>query len=139
MSVCKSGSAADVEVHVVEVDAEIVTSDGCIKLNQCGRRSTTGIVIAEYKLLAISGGIAGAFILGVASYVLEPYRRVLLGVSGGILFGFSVSTAFGLDGWFGGFLADVLAFACGAVGGLLVPRLFECLSSVHLPLMVQPW
>src|ERR1700682_4654983 len=53
---------------------------------------------------AIVLGIAGAFILGVASYVLEPYRRVLLGVSGGILFGLSVVAALGLDGWFGGFL-----------------------------------
>jgi hypothetical protein len=51
-------------------------------------------------------GIAGAFILDVASYVLEPYRRVLLGVSGGILFGFSVATAFGLDGWFVASLAE---------------------------------
>lgn len=32
---------------------------------------------------AIVLGISGALILGAASYVLEPYRRVLLGVSGG--------------------------------------------------------
>jgi hypothetical protein len=74
---------------------------------------------------AIVLGIAGAYILGAASYVLEPYRRVLLGVSGGILFGLSVATAFGLDGWFGGFFGRVLALVCGAVGGLLVPRFFD--------------
>src|SRR5258705_4618225 len=51
--------------------------------------------------------IAGAFILGVASYVLEPYRRVLLGVSGGILFGLSVASVFGLDGWFGGYVGRI--------------------------------
>jgi hypothetical protein len=74
---------------------------------------------------AIVLGIAGAFILGVASYVLEPYRRVLLGVSGGILFGLSVAAALGLDGWLGGFFGRVLALVCGAAGGLLVPRFFD--------------
>ena len=62
-----------------------------------GNVGTTAIVL----------GIAGAFILGVASYVLEPYRRVLLGVSGGILFGFSVSSAFGLNVWLGGFFGRI--------------------------------
>src|ERR1700676_895377 len=74
---------------------------------------------------AIALGIAGAVVLGVASYVLEPYRRVLLGVSGGILFGLSVAAALGLDGWFGGFFGRVLALVCGAVGGVLVPRFFD--------------
>ena len=74
---------------------------------------------------AIVLGIAVALILGVASYVLEPYRRILLGVSGGILFGLSVAAAFGLDGWFGGFFGRMLALICGVVGGLLVPRFFD--------------
>ena len=74
---------------------------------------------------AIVLGIAGAFVLGAASYILEPYRRVLLGVSGGILFGLSVAAALGLDGWFGGFFGRVLALVCGAIGGLLVPRFFD--------------
>jgi hypothetical protein len=74
---------------------------------------------------AIVLGIAAAFILGVASYVLEPYRRVLLGVSGGILFGLSVASVFGLDGWFGGYFGRIFALVCGAVGGLLVPRFFD--------------
>jgi hypothetical protein len=74
---------------------------------------------------AIVLGIVGAFILGAASYILEPYRRVLLGVSGGILFGLSVATALGLDEWLGGFFGRVLALVCGAVGGMLVPRFFD--------------
>jgi hypothetical protein len=74
---------------------------------------------------AIVLGIAGAFILGVASYILEPYRRILLGVSGGILFGLSVATAFGIDGWLGGFFGRILGLVCGAIGGLLVPRFFD--------------
>jgi hypothetical protein len=74
---------------------------------------------------AIILGIAGALILGAASYVLEPYRRILLGVSGGILFGLSVVAAFGLDSWLGGFFGRVLGLACGIVRGLLVPRFFD--------------
>src|ERR1700692_664945 len=74
---------------------------------------------------AIVLGIAGAFILGVASYILEPYRRVLLGVSGGILFGLSVAAAFGLDGWVGGFFGRWVWLGCGGIGGLLVPRFFD--------------
>ena len=80
-----------------------------------GESGTTAIVL----------GIAGAFILGVASYVLEPYRRVLLGVSGGILFGLSVASAFGFDDWFGGYFGRIFALVCAVVGGLLVPRFFD--------------
>lgn len=74
---------------------------------------------------AIVLGIAGAFILGAASYILEPYRRILLGVSGGMLFGLSVAAAFGLDGWFGGFFGRMLALVCAVVGAMLVPRFFD--------------
>ena len=84
-------------------------------------RALTG----EVGTTAIVFGIAGAFILGVASYVLEPYRRVLLGISGGILFGLSVSSAFGLDVWLGGFFGRIFALVCGAIGSLLVPRFFD--------------
>jgi len=84
-------------------------------------RTLTGDVATA----AIVLGIVGAFILGVASYILEPYRRVLLGVSGGILFGLSVAAVLGLDGRFGGFFGRVLALVCGALGGLLVPRFFD--------------
>jgi hypothetical protein len=84
-------------------------------------RALTG----DVDTTAIVLGTAGAFILGVASYVLEPYRRVLLGVSGGILFGFSVSSAFGLDVWLGGFFGRIFALVCGAIGSLLMPRFFD--------------
>ncbi len=74
---------------------------------------------------AIVLGVAGAVILGAASYFLEPYRRILLGFSGGVLFGLSVAAAFGLDAWLGGFFGRVLALVCGVIGGLLVPRFFD--------------
>ena len=80
-------------------------------------RTLTGDVGA----IAIVLGVAGAVLLGAASYFLEPYRRILLGASGGVLFGFSIAAAFGLDGLFGG----ILALACGVIGGFVVPRFFD--------------
>jgi hypothetical protein len=84
-------------------------------------RTLTG----DVGILAIVLGIAVGLALGVASYFLEPYRRVLIGVSAGILFGLSVTAAFGFDGWWGGFFGRILALACGVAGGFLVPRVFD--------------
>ena len=84
-------------------------------------RSLTG----DVGTLAVVLGIAGAVLLGAASYFLEPYRRILLGVSGGFLFGLSVAAALDLDSLLGGFLARLLAFACAMAGGILVPRFFN--------------
>jgi hypothetical protein len=95
----------------------LIGFDLCLMLGRAfrGDVGTTAIIL----------GIAGAIILGAASYLLEPYRRILLGVSGGILFGLPVAAAFGLDGWFGGFFGRMLALVCDVVGGLLVPRFFD--------------
>jgi len=82
-------------------------------------------LIGDVGTIALVLGFAGSIILGAASYLLEPYRRILLGVSGGVLFGYSVAGAFGLDGWLGGFFGSMLAIVCGAIGGLLVPRFFD--------------
>jgi hypothetical protein len=77
-----------------------------------------------YALVGFDVGILlGRALTGDA--VLEPYRRVLLGVSGGILFGLSVSSAFGLDVWLGGFFGRIFALVCGAIGSLLMPRFFD--------------
>lgn len=74
---------------------------------------------------ALALGIAAALLLAFASYALEPYRRVLLGVSGGFLIGLSIAAVFGLDSWFGGFFGLVLAVACGVIGGIIVPFYFD--------------
>ena len=75
--------------------------------------------------IAIILGIVVAVILGVASYALEPYRRVLLGVSGGFLFGLALAAVFGVDSWLGGFFGIVLAVICAVIGGLIVPYFFD--------------
>jgi hypothetical protein len=75
--------------------------------------------------IAIILGIAGAIALAVASYTLEPYRRILLGVSGGFLVGLSLAAVFGLESGLGGFFGIVLAAVCAVIGGILVPRFFD--------------
>jgi hypothetical protein len=75
--------------------------------------------------IAIALGIIGAVILGGASYFLEPYRRILLGISAGFLFGLSLAAAFGLDGLFGRFFGAALALVCGVIGAMFVTRFFD--------------
>ncbi len=86
-------------------------------------RWLTGTVGATAIIL----GIGAAVLLGLLSYALEPYRRVLLGISGGvlILIGLSIAALFGLDGWLGGFFGLVLAAVCGVIGGIIVPYFFD--------------
>jgi hypothetical protein len=85
-------------------------------------RTLTG----TFGATAITLGITGAAILGAASYLLEPYRRILLGASGGILFGLSATAALGFENRFGGFVfSRIFALICGVIGGLLVPRFFN--------------
>jgi hypothetical protein len=84
-------------------------------------RSLTG----DVGTLAIVLGILGAVLLGSAAYFLEPYRRILLGVSAGILFGLSIAAAFNLDTVLGAVLARIVVLACGILGGILVPVFFN--------------
>ncbi len=84
-------------------------------------RSITG----DIGTLSIVFGIILAIILGAASYFLEPYRRILLGVSAGFLFGLAVASALDLEVVLGGFFGRMLAFVCAIIGGLLVPRYFD--------------
>ena len=86
-------------------------------------RSLTGAVGTTAVVL----GIACAIALAAASYFLEPFRRILLGVSGGILVGLSLAALLGLDGPLGGFVGTVLALICGLIGGFIVPRYFDSL------------
>lgn len=85
-----------------------------------GRWLTGGI-----DAISIILGIIAAAILGIASYSLEPYRRILIGVSGGVLIGLALATAFGLDGRLGAIIGAVLAVVFGLIGASVVPRYFD--------------
>ena len=85
-----------------------------------GRWLTGGI-----GLVAIIFGIVGAVILFCAAYFLEPYRRILLGLSAGAMVGLSIAAVFGLDHFLGGVIGVILAVVGAAIGAIIVPRYFD--------------
>lgn len=74
---------------------------------------------------AIILGVLCALVLAGAAYSLEPYRRILLGISGGVLVGLALASAFSLDSTSGGFLSIVLAVIGGVIGANIVPKYFD--------------
>jgi hypothetical protein len=89
-----------------------------------------GLLLGEaltgnFGLIAIVLGILGAVILGGASDSLEPYRRILLGLSGGALVGLAIASWFGLDGLVGGFFGAILGVVGGVIGAVVVLSFFD--------------
>jgi len=84
-------------------------------------KSLTG----DMGLLAIILGIVGAVILFAASYSLEPYRRILLGLSAGAAIGLSMASVFGLAHLAGGLLGTISAVVGAVIGAMIVPRYFD--------------
>jgi hypothetical protein len=84
-------------------------------------RSLTG----DAGALAITLGVVGAVVMFFASYFLEPYRRILLGVSGGAAVGLAVASVFGWDDGIGGAFAIILAVFGAIIGASVVPRFFD--------------
>jgi len=84
-------------------------------------RSLTG----DSGSIAIILGVLCALVLAGAAYSIEPFRRLLLGISGGVLFGLSLASAFNLDSTTGGFLGIALAVIGGVIGANVVPKYFD--------------
>jgi len=84
-------------------------------------RSLTGDVGA----LAITLGVVGAIIMFLASYFLEPYRRLLLGISGGAAVGLALASVFGWDHGASGVFAFILTVFGAIIGASVVPRYFD--------------
>lgn len=79
----------------------------------------------DMGILAITMGVIGAVVLGLASYYLEPFRRILMGISAGVLMGLTLANLFGFDGRMGAAFGTVLAILFGVVGASVVPRYFD--------------
>jgi len=79
----------------------------------------------EVGLFAFILGIIGAVVLFCATYALEPYRRVLIGFSGGALLTLSLAYLLGLDHLIGGLFGTILVVAGGLVGAVIVPQIFD--------------
>ena len=79
----------------------------------------------EVGLFAFILGIVGAGVLVCATYSLEPYRRVLVGLSGGAVLTLSLAYLLGLDHLIGGIVGTALVVAGGLVGAIIVPQVFD--------------
>jgi hypothetical protein len=75
----------------------------------------------EVGVFAFILGIVGAVVLFCATYLLEPYRRALIGFSGGALLTLSLAYLLGLDHLIG----TALVVAGGRVGAIIVPQVFD--------------
>jgi hypothetical protein len=84
-------------------------------------RSLTG----DVGLTAVLLGVVGAAILFAASYSLEPFRRILIGLSAGAAVGLSIAALMGLENVIGGVLSTVLAVFGAFIGANVVPRYFD--------------
>jgi hypothetical protein len=85
------------------------------------------LLTGDTGVLAIILGVISAVVLFVASYTLEPYRRILIGLSAGAAVGLAVAYMLGMDHVMGGILGIVLAVVGAIVGASLVPRYFDAL------------
>ena len=81
----------------------------------------------ELGPLAYILGIVGAVGLFIATYSLEPYRRVLVGFAGGALLALALANLLGLDQLIGGIGGTALVVAGGFVGAMIVPQVFDSL------------
>lgn len=79
----------------------------------------------QVGLFAFILGIVGAVVLFSATYLLEPYRRILVGFSGGALLTLSLAYLLGLDHLIGGIVGTALVVAGGLIGATIVPRVFD--------------
>jgi hypothetical protein len=79
----------------------------------------------EVGVFAFILGIVGAVVLFCATYLLEPYRRALVGFLGGALLTLSLAYLLGLDHLIGGIVGTALVVAGGLVGAIVVPQVFD--------------
>ena len=79
----------------------------------------------EVGLFAFILGIVGAVVLFSATYLLEPYRRILIGFSGGALLTLSLAYLLGLDHLIGGIVGTALVVVGGLIGATIVPQVFD--------------
>ena len=79
-----------------------------------------------FAILLILGGLAIMAFGLLLFYSIEPYRRILLGISGcGALFGLALSSVFNLDGTGGVFFGIASAVIGGVIGAKIVPKYFD--------------
>lgn len=81
----------------------------------------TGAPPGDANLVKLLFAIGGAVLFGGSAYVLEPFRRILVGIGLGSLVGGLIASAIGLTG----FLGAIIMIAAGGVGALITLAVFD--------------
>jgi hypothetical protein len=79
----------------------------------------------DVGIVAITLGVAAAVSAAAAAYLLEPYRRVLLGFTGGVVLSLAFAAVLDLDRVMSGFAGVVLVGVGGAVGATVAMKYFD--------------
>ncbi len=75
----------------------------------------------DANLVKLLFALGGAILFGGSAYLLEPYRRILVGIGLGSLVGGMIASAIGLTG----LLGTVIMIAAGVIGGLITLAVFD--------------
>jgi hypothetical protein len=81
---------------------------------------TGGMGVTAIVLAAV-----GAVALACLAYMLEPFRRIFLGLSAGALFGMALADLVGVNRLIGGAQPHVFAIAGAVIGAVLVPWMYR--------------
>ena len=75
----------------------------------------------DMSLIKLLFALGGAFLFGGAAYFLEGFRRILIGIGLGSLFGGLIASALGLDGMLGAIIMGIAA----VVGAVITLAVFD--------------
>ncbi|MGE3697342.1 MAG: hypothetical protein AB7G08_00925 [Hyphomicrobiaceae bacterium] len=75
----------------------------------------------------IAVGIALGAVLAAATYLIEPYRRLVVGYLGGSVVSLSLASLIGLGRFDSALLAAVIAVIGGVAGAMIAMRFFDAL------------
>lgn len=81
----------------------------------------TSVAPGEFSLTKSLFAFGGAIVFAFAAYALESYRRILVGIGMGSLFGGLIASALGLRGFFG----VAIMVAAGVVGAMAILAVFD--------------
>lgn len=81
----------------------------------------TGSPPGDANLVKLLFAIGGAILFGGSAYILEPFRRILIGIGLGSLVGGLIASAIGLTG----LLGAVIMIVAGVIGAMITLAVFD--------------
>ena len=86
-----------------------------------------GWMFGSAGLARIAVGIALGAVLAAATYLIEPYRRIVVGYLGGSVVSLSLASLIGLGRFDSALLAALMAVIGGVAGAMIAMRFFDAL------------